>query len=105
MRRGDVVIVSVQGARPAIIVQSDLFNDTHASILVCLVTSDLTDAPLFRLSVEPSQDNGLIRYSQIMTDKIVALKRERIVQNIGHLDEDTMIKLNRSLALFLGIAQ
>lgn len=109
MKRGDVVIVSVQGdygkPRPAIIVQSDLFNDTHASILVCLVTSDLQDAPLFRLNIDPNKDNGLTRQSQIMTDKIVALKRERIVQNIGHLDEDTIIKLNRSLALFLGIAQ
>lgn len=109
MKRGDVVIVSAQGdygkPRPAVIVQSDLFNETHASILVALITSDLQDAPLFRLDIQPIEENGLTRPSQIMADKIVALKRERIAQNIGILDDETMIKLNRSLTLFLGIGQ
>jgi mRNA interferase MazF len=109
VKRGDVVIVSVQGdygkPRPAVIVQSDLFNDTHSSIILCPLTSDMQDAPLFRLTIEPNKDNGLTKQSQIMIDKVTALKRERIVQNIGHIDDDSMIKLNRSLALFLGIAQ
>jgi mRNA interferase MazF len=109
VKRGDVVIVSIQGdygkPRPAVIVQSDLFNDTHSSIILCPLTSDIQDAPLFRLTIEPNKDNGLTKQSQIMIDKVTALKRERIVQNIGHIDDDSMIKLNRSLALFLGIAQ
>jgi mRNA interferase MazF len=107
VKRGNIVIVSAPGSygkpRPAVIVQSDLFNETHASILVALITSELMDAPLFRLDVEPSEKNGLTKPSQIMADKIVALKKESITQNIGNLDEDIMIKLNRSLALFLGI--
>jgi mRNA interferase MazF len=69
------------------------------------LTSDIQEAPLFRLTIEPNKDNGLTKQSQIMIDKVTALKRERIVQNIGHIDDDSMIKLNRSLALFLGIAQ
>lgn len=109
MKRGDIVIVSIQGdygkPRPAVIVQSDLFNDTHSSIILCPLTSDIQDAPLFRLTIEPNKDNGLTKQSQIMIDKVTALKRERVVQNIGHIDDDSMIKLNRSLALFLGIAQ
>jgi mRNA interferase MazF len=109
VKRGDVVIVSIQGdygkPRPAVIVQSDLFNDSHSSIILCPLTSDIQDAPLFRLTIEPNKDNGLTKQSQIMIDKVTALKRERIVQNIGHIDDDSMIKLNRSLALFLGIAQ
>ena len=109
MKRGDVVIVSIQGdygkPRPAVIVQSDLFNDSHSSIILCPLTSDIQEAPLFRLTIEPNKDNGLTKQSQIMIDKVTALKRERIVQNIGHIDDDSMIKLNRSLALFLGIAQ
>ena len=109
MKRGDIVIVSVQGdygkPRPAVIIQSDLFNDTHSSILVCLVTSDLQDAPLFRLTIDANTENGLTKTSQIMADKIVALRRNRIVQHIGRISEEMLIKLNRSLALFLGIAQ
>lgn len=109
MKRGDIVIVSIQGdygkPRPAVIVQSDLFNDSHSSIILCPLTSDIQEAPLFRLTIEPNKDNGLTKQSQIMIDKVTALKRERIVQNIGHIDDDSMIKLNRSLALFLGIAQ
>ncbi|MEM6603541.1 MAG: type II toxin-antitoxin system PemK/MazF family toxin, partial [Pseudomonadota bacterium] len=67
MKRGNIVIVSAQGdygkPRPAVVVQSDLFNDTHASILVALITSDLHDAPLFRLDIEPSEENGLLSKS------------------------------------------
>jgi mRNA interferase MazF len=109
VKRGDVVIVSIQGdygkPRPAIIVQSDLFNDTHSSIILCPLTSDIQESPLFRITIEPNKNNGLTKQSQIMIDKVTALKRERIVQNIGHIDDDSMIKLNRSLAIFLGIVQ
>ncbi len=75
MKRGDIVTVAVSGdygkPRPAVVVQTDLLNDTHASVVVCLVTSALVDAPLLRLSVEPSARNGLQRRSQVMADKVV----------------------------------
>ncbi len=109
MKRGDIVVVSASGdygkPRPAVIIQADLFNDTHASIIVCLLTTDIQDAPLFRLDVDPSDDSGLKKRSQIMVDKIVAMRRERIGSTIGKIDDDTLICLNRSLALFLGLAQ
>ena len=108
MKRGDLVIVSAPGdygkPRPAVIIQSDIFNETHASIVVCLVTSDRQDAPLFRIDVQPSETTGLKMVSQIMVDKIVALRRERIDQNIGKINDETLIRLNRSLALFIGLA-
>ncbi len=109
MKRGDIVVVSASGdygkPRPAVIVQTDLFNETHASIIVCLLTTDIQDAPLFRLDIEPSGDNGLKKRSQIMIDKIVAMRRERIGSTIGRIDDDALIRVNRSLALFLGLAQ
>ena len=79
------------------------FNETHASIVVCLLSSDLQDAPLFRLTVKPTNENGLQVVSQIMVDKLVALKRDRIRAGVGSLDEDAMLSLNRSLMLFLGL--
>ncbi len=108
MKRGDLVIVSAPGdygkPRPAVIIQSYIFNETHASLVVCLVTNDRQIAPLFRIDVQQSETTGLKVVSQIMVDKIVALRRERIDQNIGTINDETLIRLNRSLALFIGLA-
>lgn len=105
--RGDIVVVSAPGEfgkpRPAVVVQTDLLNPTHASIAVCLLTSDLVDAPLFRIAVGPSPKNGLRARSQIMADKVVALGRRRLGTPIGRLDRETMTQLNRALALVLGL--
>ena len=107
MKRGDVLLVVVPGdygkPRPAAVVQADLVNDTHSSIVVCPVTSHLQNAELFRLTIEPSADNGLQKTSQIMVDKIVAVRRDKIREKIGSLDEELMIRLNRSLAFWLGL--
>lgn len=89
--------------RPAVIVQSDSFNDNHASIAVCLMTTDVVEAALFRVTVEPTADNGLKTRSQIMIDKIVSLKRGRIDKRVGALDVHTMLQVNRSLAFWLGL--
>lgn len=107
MRRGDLVTVAAPGdygkPRPALVIQSDLFEELP-SVTLCLVTSELRDAPIFRITVDPSPDNGLRRVSQIQVDKVLTVARERIGGTIGRLDDTTMLKVNRSLAVFLGIA-
>jgi mRNA interferase MazF len=107
MRRGDVVTVAAPGdygkPRPALVIQSDLFDELP-SVTLCLVTSELRDAPIFRITVDPSPDNGLRRVSQIQVDKVLTVARERIGGTIGRLDDATMLKVNRSLAVFIGIA-
>ncbi|WP_395712122.1 type II toxin-antitoxin system PemK/MazF family toxin [Reyranella sp.] len=108
LNRGDVVTVALQGdfgkPRPAVIVQSDTFNDTHATISVLPITSTIMSAPVFRITVEPSAANGLRSISQIMTDKIVSVRRERLGARIGALDRETMARVGRSLALWLELA-
>ena len=108
MKRGEVVVVAMQGdygkPRPALVIQSDLFNDTHASIVVAPVTSTIVDAPLFRLTVDPTPSNGLRSVSQIMLDKVTAVRRDRIGKAVGRLDDGTMIRVNRAMALWLGLA-
>ncbi|MDX2059167.1 MAG: type II toxin-antitoxin system PemK/MazF family toxin [Gemmatimonadales bacterium] len=108
LTRGDVVIVALQGdygkPRPAVVVQSDLFNDAHASISVVPVTTTLVDAPLFRLTVEASPANGLQTLSQLMVDKLTAVRRDRIDRAVGRVDDDLMLRVNRALALWLGLA-
>jgi len=107
MRRGDVVTVAAPGdygkPRPAVVIQSDLFGDLP-SVTLCLVTSTLRETPLVRITVDPSPDNGLQRISQIQADKVMTAARERVGGVIGRLDDATMLKVNRSLAVFIGIA-
>ncbi len=107
MRRGDIVTVAFAGdfgkPRPAVIVQSDYLNDTHATILLCPFTSELVDAPLIRIPVTPSQENGLRSPSQIMVDKGAPVRREKIGAHIGSLDPETVLRLNRSLAVVFGL--
>ena len=108
VKRGDLVVVTVAGdygkPRPAVVVQADVFNETHASVTVVPVTSTLVDAPLFRLTLEPSPTNGLRSLSQIMVDKVTTVRRARIGSTIGHIEDDTLLRLSRALALWVGIA-
>lgn len=108
MKRGDVVTVAVKGdygkPRPAVIVQSDLFNDAHPSVTLLPLTSAIVDAPLFRLTIDPGRDNGLTRVSQVMVDKALTLPREKVGKAIGHLDEDVMTRITRALAVWVGLA-
>lgn len=107
MRRGDLVTVAAPGnygkPRPALVIQSDLFEELP-SVTLCLVTSELRDTPIFRITVDPSPENGLRRVSQIQVDKVMTVARERIGGTIGRLDDTTMLKVNRSLSVFIGIA-
>ena len=108
MKRGELVTVALSGdhgkPRPAVVVQADLFNERHASVTVAPVTSTLVNAPLFRLAVEPSPRNGLRALSQVMIDELTTVRRERIGATIGDLEPETLTRVNRALALWLGIA-
>jgi len=108
MRRGDVVTVAVAGdfgkPRPAVIVQSDVLNPSHASFLVCLMTSDVQEVPSLRIDVALSEENGLRRPSQVMIDKIQTVRREKIGPVTGRLGPETLSAIDRSLAVVLGLA-
>jgi len=108
MRRGDLVTVAAAGdygkPRPAVIVQTDAFPENHASVVVCQLTSELADAPDFRVTIEPKPGNGLQLKSQVMADKPVTVRRERIGQKIGRLDNQDMARLGSALAFVLGLA-
>jgi mRNA interferase MazF len=108
MKRGDVVIVAITGdygkPRPAIIVQTDLLPETHASVIICQMTSQLVDAPDFRITIEPSLENGLREPSQVMVDKPVTVRRDRVGQVIGRLNAAQMAQVNAAIALVMGLA-
>ena len=89
--------------RPALVVQADRFSET-ATVTILPVTSALVDAPLLRLTVEPSEINGLRKRSQIMIDKASTIQRDKIGPAFGQLDDETMVSVTRSLAVFLGVA-
>jgi mRNA interferase MazF len=108
MQRGDLVTVAAAGdygkPRPAVIVQTDAFPESHASVIVCQLTSDLADAPDFRVTIEPKPQNGLRRTSQVMADKPVTVRRERVGQKIGHLGDQDMARVGTALAVVFGLA-
>lgn len=108
MKRGEIWTVSGGAAyagkpRPVVIVQDDRFDGT-ASITVCAFTSDVTDAPLFRLPVEPSPTNGLRTTSRLMVDKITTVPKQKVGTRVGTLGEKDMQRLDSALLVFLGIA-
>lgn len=106
--RGDFVTIALQGdfgkPRPALVIQANQFNE-HATITVLLVSSTLVDAPLFRITVQPSAENGLQKPSQVMIDKAMTVKRDKVGPTFGRLDADTLVEIERCLAVFLGIAK
>lgn len=108
MRRGDVVTVAPAGdygkPRPAVIVQTDALSAEHASVVVCQMTSDCRDAPDFRVTIEPSERNGLRVSSQVMADKPVTIRRERIGRRVGRLEDKDMARLGIALAFVMGLA-
>ncbi|MGH8306085.1 MAG: type II toxin-antitoxin system PemK/MazF family toxin [Steroidobacteraceae bacterium] len=108
MRRGDVVTVAAAGdfgkPRPAVIVQTDALPAEHASVVVCQMTSEGDEAQDFRVSVEPSAQNGLRKPSHVMVDKPVTIRRTRVGRKIGHLDDSDVARLNVALAFVMGLA-
>jgi mRNA interferase MazF len=108
VRRGEVWTVA--GAkdysgkpRPVVVLQDDRFNAT-SSVTVCAFTTDPTEAPLFRLPIEPNERNGLRASCRLMVDKITTVPKTKMGARIGRLDDEDMVRLNRAVLIFLGMA-
>lgn len=108
MRRGEIWTVAggneyAGKPRPVVIVQDDAFDATE-SVTVCAFTTDPTEAPLFRLPVEPNERNGLRSPCRLMVDKITTVTKSKVGRRIGRLDDDDVLRLNRAAVVFLGLA-
>lgn len=108
MRRGEIWTAAagsgyVGKPRPVAIIQDDRF-DAMGSVTVCAFTTDPTDAPLFRLRVEPDAINGLREPCSLMVDKITTIPRTKLGEHIGRLRDEEMVRLDRAVLVFLGIA-
>jgi mRNA interferase MazF len=105
IKRGDVVICAAPGdygkPRPAVVVQSDLLNGTHSSVAVCLITTHLQDAPLFRIPVPAGRMTGLNLESQVMVDKVIAIPRNKITGRAGALAAGPLKEIDSALRLWL----
>jgi mRNA interferase MazF len=107
VKRGDIVIAASNGnfgkPRPYVVMQSDLFNPSHASVTMAPMSTHLLNAPLYRITVDPSETNGLTAICQIMVDKITTIPAEKAGKIIGRLEDDLLGRLNRAVTLWLGI--
>ena len=108
MRRGDFLTVAMQGdfgkPRPALVIQSDQFSE-HTTVTVLPVTSTLVAAPLLRVTVQPTPESGLQKPSQVMVDKAMTMKRDKVGPAFGRIDADVLVEIERCLAVFLGVAK
>jgi len=108
VKRGDVVLAVVPSdlgrPRPGVVVQADEFNEL-STVVICPISSDLQDKVRLRPILEALPSNGLRFRSQIMTDKMIALRRDRVRSVIGHLDSETSEQLDRALLVVLGLAR
>ena len=109
MRRGDVVLVVVPSElgrpRPGVVVQADEFNEGPSTVFICPVSSDLQEDLPLRPMIEARPSSGLRLRSQIMTDKMIALRRDRVRRILGRIDAETSEQLDRALLLVLGLAR
>lgn len=108
MRRGDIWTVSggkdyAGKPRPVVVLQDEAF-DAMDSLTVCAFTTDETDAPLFRLPVEPNDRNGLRSPCRLMVDKITTVAKSKVGTRVGRLDDEDIVRLNRAVLVFLGLA-
>jgi|SRR2546429_9853087 len=108
MKRGDICTVAGGSGyagkpRPVIVLQDNRFDAT-ASVTICPFTADPTDAELFRIPIEPTPTNGLKSLSRLMVDKITTVAKSKVGKQIGRLDDEVVVRLNRAVVVFLGLA-
>jgi mRNA interferase MazF len=108
MMGGDLVPIAMQGdfgkPRPALVIQANHFSE-HNSVTVLPITGTLVAAPLLRVTIQPTAENGLQKPSQVMVDKAMTVKRERVGPAFGRIDADTLVEVERCLAVFLELAK
>jgi mRNA interferase MazF len=108
MMRGDLVTIAIQGEfgkpRPALVIQGNQFSE-HTTSTVLPITSTLVTAPLLRVTIQPSAENGLQKPSQVMVDKAMTVKRDKVGPSFGRIDANALVEVERCLAVFLGIAK
>ncbi len=108
MKRGEIWTVAggkdyAGKPRPVVIVRDDSFDATD-SITICAFTTDDTDAPLFRLLVQPNERNGLRATCRLMVDKVTAVSKTKVGARVGRLDDEDVLRLNQAVLVFLGLA-
>lgn len=108
MRRGDIYIAAARGVytgkpRPVVIVQDNRFDST-ASVTVCPLTTNPVEAPLVRITVDPTSVTGIEQSSQIMVDKVTTMPRANVRDHLGRLGDADLVRLDRALLVFLGLA-
>ena len=107
--RGAIVIVAGRATfstkpRPAVVVQANFLIETHPTILLAPMTSELLDQPSIRIGLDPTPENGLRVRSEIMADRLITIRRSQIDRVVGRLDPDNMLRLEQALFVVLGLS-
>lgn len=107
MKRGDIVWCVMSSdfgkVRPAVVVQSDLFNGLRETTVLCPLTTTDVEAPLFRIALAPDADNQLEKPSWAMVDKVCSVKNTSIREVQGKVPAESMASIDEALMLWLGL--
>lgn len=89
--------------RPVVIIQTDLLNSVHPSVIICPLTTNIQPAAdVLRVHLI----KGMAKLKEgcdILVDQIRAIDKKRLQKRLGILPEDIEIKLKNNLAIILDI--
>lgn len=108
LRRGDLVTVAAKGPytgkpRPALVVQATDTLPYRDSVTICLLSTELIDAPLFRVRLSPAPENKLNRVSDVMADKVMTVPADLLSESFGRLAATDLARVDAALRFWLGV--
>jgi mRNA interferase MazF len=107
MQRGDIILSVMAGdygkPRPTVIVQNDRFNAAHDSIVICPLTSYLTEGLEYRIRIQPTPSNGLNKESELMIDKIAVVRRDKLRETLAHLTATELRHVDNALKVWFSL--
>ncbi|VXC92535.1 type II toxin-antitoxin system PemK/MazF family toxin [Sphingomonas sp. 8AM] len=108
IRHGAIVLVDAPegasgGPRACVVVQADLFNDSHATVTLCPLTTVVGGEVLFRVTISPQEHTGLTVECEVQVDRITSIRRHRIVKVIGHASATRMEQVDQALRRWLAL--
>ena len=112
-QRADAYLVSfdptlgaeIRKTRPALILQNDVSNRNSPITIVAAITSKADDSLFPTEVLVQAGEAGLTRDSVVLLNQLRSIDRTRLVRRLGHLARVTMARVDRALAVSLGLVE
>ncbi len=89
--------------RPVLIVQTNLLNNEHPSIVVCPITTNIQkESDILRVHIRKGISNIKVE-SDVMIDQLRAIDKRRLVNKIGELPKELQKGIKENIKIILDI--